>query len=103
MQEDFGFDPTDLTKNRVYDIIKYKMPQTIKTGAENEKKFLCYHRFYIEFIGDSITSGTGIFGSSSTNGSADKVYLYQDATSNYAFRTSDALVKFIEEHDLLYW
>lgn len=47
--------------------------------------------FYIEFIGDSITSGTGIFGSSSTSGSANQVYIYQDATSNYAFRTAEAL------------
>ena len=47
--------------------------------------------FYIEFIGDSITSGTGIFGNSSTTSNVDKTYEYQDATSNYAFRTAEAL------------
>lgn len=47
--------------------------------------------FYIEFIGDSITSGTGIFGSSSTTSNTDMTYEYQDATSNYAFQTAEAL------------
>ena len=45
--------------------------------------------FYIEFIGDSITSGTGIFGDSTT-GSIDGTEL-QDATSNYAFQAAEAL------------
>jgi hypothetical protein len=45
--------------------------------------------FYIEFIGDSITSGTGIFGNSTTGG-IDGTEL-QDATSNYAFQTAEAL------------
>lgn len=47
--------------------------------------------FYIEFIGDSITSGTGIFGSSSTTSNTDMTYEYQDATSNYAFQAAEAL------------
>jgi hypothetical protein len=46
-------------------------------------------QFYIEFIGDSITSGTGIFGNSTTGG-IDGTEL-QDATSNYAFQTAEAL------------